>query len=131
MWSKTSLSDNSRTNNPTPDEDGDDDIVELPDTRVSSLKQLAAYPASFARTPPHSSRESPALSATRPNKRPASEVIDLTLSDDDDAPLPKVKRSSTITDMARGRFPENTSWSAPRLPSQTYSPYPDWSSATS
>jgi E3 SUMO-protein ligase PIAS1 len=134
MWSKTSLSDNSRTNNPTPDEDDDgddDDIVELPDTRVSSLKHQAVYPASFARTPPHSSRESPASSATRPNKRPASEVIDLTLSDDDDAPLPKVKRSSTITDAARGRFPETTLWSAPRPPSQTYSPYPDWSSATS
>jgi E3 SUMO-protein ligase PIAS1 len=134
MWSKTSVSDNLRTNNPTPDGDGeddDDDIVELPDTRVSSLKQQAAYPASFARTPPHSSRESPASSATRPNKRPASEVIDLTLSDDDDAPLPKVKRSSTITDMARSRFPENISWGAPRPPSQTYSPYPDWSSATS
>jgi E3 SUMO-protein ligase PIAS1 len=132
MWSKTSVSDNLRTNNPTPDGDGeddDDDIVELPDTRVSSLKQQAAYPASFARTPPHSSRESPASSATRPNKRPASEVIDLTLSDDDDAPLPKVKRSSTITDAARSRFPETTLWSAPRLP--TYSPYPDWSSATS
>src|SRR5271170_4665121 len=110
MWSKTSVSDNSRTNNPTPDEDDeddDDDIVELPDTRVSSLKHQAIYPASFARTPPHSSRESPASSATRPNKRPASEVIDLTLSDDD-APLPKVKRSSTITDAARGRFPGTT-----------------------
>jgi hypothetical protein len=58
-------------------------------------------------------------------------VIDLTLSDDDDAPLPKVKRSSTIIDTARGRFPENISWGLPRPPSQTYSPYPDWSSATS
>jgi E3 SUMO-protein ligase PIAS1 len=134
MWSKTSLSDHSRTSNPTPDEDDvddDEDIVELPDTRVSSLKHQAAYPASFARTPPHSSRESPASSATRPNKRPASEVIDLTLSDDDDAPLPKVKRPSAITDTARGRFPETTPWSPPGPPSQTYSSYPDWSSATS
>lgn len=131
-WSTNGGFDASRHNNP-PSDDDNDDIVELPDTRVSSLKQQAAYPNSFARTPPQSSREdSLASSATRSGKRPASEVIDLTLSDDDndDGPPLKFKRSSTITDNSRLRYPETSSWITPRLPSQSYSPYPDWSNTT-
>lgn len=134
-WSTNGGFDTSQNNNPTCEDDNDDDIVELPDTRVSALKQQAAYPNSFARTPPQSSREdSLASSATRSGKRPASEVIDLTLSDDDDdddaAPPPKFKRSSTLTDTSRVRYPETSSWGTPRLPSQPYSPYPDWSNTT-
>ena len=137
-WSTNGSFNTSRNNHPTSDDDNgdgddDDDIVELPDTRVSSLKQQAAYPNSFARTPPQSSREdSLASSATRSGKRPASEVIDLTLSDDDgdEAPPLKFKRSSAITDNSRPRYHETSPWSALRPPSQSYSPYPDWSNAT-
>lgn len=82
----------------------EDDFVEIPSTRLSSLKQestpvTATPPNPFAissRTPPLSSREqSLSSSAQRPNKRPASAVIDLTLSDDgEDAPRAKLPRPS-------------------------------------
>lgn len=84
--------------------DDEDDFVEIQNTRLSSMKQesnsmTATPPNPFAtatRTPPLSSREeSVASTAQRPNKRPASAVIDLTLSDDDDdAPRSKQSRPS-------------------------------------
>lgn len=125
-WSNHSSSESSsRQNNPTPEDDDDDDIVELPDARVTSLKQQAAYPSAYSRTPPHSSREeSSASSAPRSGKRPASEIIDLTLSDDD-VPQAKIKRSSTSTDLQRARYHDNISFTMPRPPSQNYNPYYD------
>ncbi len=131
QWSKHGTDSSSRHNNPTPDDGDDDDLVELPDTRVSSLKQEAAQTNGYARTPPHSSREeSLASSATRSGKRPASEVIDLTLSDDE-APPAKIKRPSISNDLPRPRCSDNqsrmtlpVSFSLPRPPSQqSYNPY--------
>jgi len=75
--------------------DDDDDIVEIKDSRVTALKtgsNGSGTPTSVQSmdTPPGSSRE-PSSSAGPPKqsngKRPASAVIDLTLSDDDDEPI--------------------------------------------
>ncbi|OQU99706.1 SAP domain-containing protein [Cladophialophora immunda] len=96
----------SRRSNPTPsdDDDGDDDdddgdLVEIrngPSFRLSNLETLTPH---SVKTPPLSSREvSTAPSAAKQSghskKRPR-EVIDLTLSDEeDDGPAPKAPRTS-------------------------------------
>jgi E3 SUMO-protein ligase PIAS1 len=72
----------------------DDDLIEIKDHRVSALK-LDSTPVpslNSTRTPPTSSREASASvpSGSRSSisgKRPASQVIDLTLSDEDDEPI--------------------------------------------
>ena len=85
----------SRRDQPTPDDEDDDDIVELQGARTASVKHDPPRPRPYVQTPPISSREpSLASSAARSSKRPAGEVIDLTLSDDEDAPPAKVKRPS-------------------------------------
>ncbi|KAI9844097.1 MAG: SUMO ligase siz1 [Sclerophora amabilis] len=80
----------------------DEDIVEIQDARVASLKKEATpVMSSIARTPPSSSREPSSSTASRhqstSNKRPAAKVIDLTLSDsDDDSEPPRpAKRQMT------------------------------------
>lgn len=81
------------------DEDSDDDIVEIQDSRINKVKTEAnsMTPALNQQTPPLSSREASTVtsSAARPggNKR-QSAVIDLTLSDDDEPPRP-AKRTNT------------------------------------
>ena len=106
-WHIQSQADNAggRTSNPTPsddegDDDDDDDIVEIgnaPGFRPAKLETLTPH---NVRTPPLSSREeSTAPSAMRPstngNKR-SRDVIDLTLSDDeeDGRLAPKAPRMS-------------------------------------
>lgn len=94
-WSIHTESDNSnqRKPNPTPsdDDDDDEDLVELRDKPDPRPKIETLTPHSV-RTPPLSSREeSSAPSASRSNKRPREDVIDLTLSDDE-APAPKARR---------------------------------------
>ncbi|KAJ9612292.1 E3 SUMO-protein ligase pli1 [Cladophialophora chaetospira] len=97
-----------RTSNPTPSDDGDDDdddVVEIsngPGLRAAKLETLLT-PHSV-RTPPLSSREestAPSVSrpSANPNKRPR-DVIDLTLSDDDEdgRPAPKASRMSASSD---------------------------------
>ncbi|EAS37223.2 SUMO ligase SizA [Coccidioides immitis RS] len=82
------------TQGPTPADDGDDDLVEIRDSRVLTLKQEPtpySLPFQSSVTPTRSSREpSSVSSAPRPstNKRPASQVIDLTGSDDEEPPRP-------------------------------------------
>jgi hypothetical protein len=83
--------------------DDEDDFVEIQNThnaRLLSVKQestptTATPPNPFAmltRTPPLSSREQSVVSsAQRPNKRPASAVIDLTVSGDEDEDVPRSK----------------------------------------
>jgi E3 SUMO-protein ligase PIAS1 len=80
-------------NNPTPDDD--DDLIEISDDRISNLK-ADARPRLLGGTPPMSSREPSSVpSASRSNKRPISQVIDLTGSDDEDEQPPqKIKRPS-------------------------------------
>jgi len=75
------------------DDEDSDDLVEISDYRVASLKTEASNtPLSLARTPPLSSREaSTVASAPRTGSKRASDVIDLTLSDDDEPPRPAKK----------------------------------------
>jgi E3 SUMO-protein ligase PIAS1 len=72
------------------DDDSDDDIIEISDyrDRVTAIKSEAAPTPVSLSTPPLPSRET--SSAPRSNKR-HSEVVDLTLSDDDEPPRPAKK----------------------------------------
>ena len=87
------------------DNDGDDDIdiIEIQDVRLTSLKtEHASMTASGPKTPATKSRE-PSTSRSSTAKRP---VIDLTLSDDDDAPPRPPKRvmnSDVLTNNALER----------------------------
>ncbi|OCK84814.1 hypothetical protein K432DRAFT_413769 [Lepidopterella palustris CBS 459.81] len=96
-WSQSSSSENQAPRNGATssyDEDGDeDDLVEISDYRVTNIKNEASNtPFSLARTPPLSSREaSTAAPAPRSSHKRTSEVIDLTLSDDDEPPRPAKK----------------------------------------
>lgn len=75
-----------RTANPTPsdDEDDDEDLVELPERPDHPLKIETLTPHSV-RTPPLSSREeSTAPSASRSSNKRPRDVIDLTLSDEEE-----------------------------------------------
>lgn len=68
--------------------DSDEDLVEITDFRLSALKTEATNtPQSLARTPP--SRE--LSSAPRTGQKRTSDVIDLTLSDDDEPARPTKK----------------------------------------
>ncbi|KAF7513287.1 hypothetical protein GJ744_009708 [Endocarpon pusillum] len=101
QWSKTAVPDTpGPSNGSASTAEDEDDFLEIQDTHVSSMKQesapVTATPpnpfATSARTPPLSSREQSVVSsAHRATKRPASTVIDLTLSDDDDDEAPRSK----------------------------------------
>lgn len=96
-----------RNSNPTPsaedDDDDDEDLVVMPGKADYRPKVETLTPHSV-RTPPLSSREdSSAPSASRSNKRSRENVIDLTLSDDDQ-PAPKQTRTGeTPSDPFRTR----------------------------
>jgi E3 SUMO-protein ligase PIAS1 len=104
-WHIESQADNStgRKSNPTPsDDEEDDDLVEIGNGSGFRPPKLETLTPHSVRTPPLSSREeSSAPSASRPsatsNKRPR-DVIDLTLSEDEDdgQPAPKVHRPSSV-----------------------------------
>ncbi|KAI9865014.1 MAG: SUMO ligase siz1 [Vezdaea acicularis] len=91
--------------------DSDDDLMEIPDTRITSLQKNSSTSAtpSLIKTPPISSRETsfPATSAassTRPlsNKRPIATVIDLTQSDEEDElPRPAKRKMSSMDSLLR------------------------------
>lgn len=92
------------------DDEDSDDLVEISDYRVASLKTEASNtPLSLARTPPLSSREaSTVASAPRTGSKRASDVIDLTLSDDDEPPRPVKKVAyntpNSLPDPSRNPF---------------------------
>ena len=70
--------------------DSDDDLIEISDYRVTNIKnESKGTPLSSTRTPPLSSRDS--STAPRTGSKRASEVIDLTLSDDDEPVRPTKK----------------------------------------
>ncbi|KKZ64984.1 hypothetical protein EMCG_09110 [[Emmonsia] crescens] len=81
--------------NPSPSTDnGDDDLIEIQDSHVVTLKQEpSTTPMALQSTLSAQSRELPSIqSASRPtpsNKRPVSQVIDLTISDDEDEEPPR------------------------------------------
>ncbi|PVI07607.1 hypothetical protein DM02DRAFT_666525 [Periconia macrospinosa] len=90
QWSTEPAKATSNPNGYHDDDDSDEDLVEVPGPRVSAIKsEVIATPQSLARTPPMSSRE--ASSAPRTGSKRTSEVIDLTLSDDDEPPRPTKK----------------------------------------
>lgn len=70
----------------------DEELIEIKDTRTAAIKMVNTQMPSVvsSRTPPMSSREASAsvasTHASTSGKRPAAQVIDLTLSDDDDDP---------------------------------------------
>jgi E3 SUMO-protein ligase PIAS1 len=72
-------------------DDSDDglEIVENPDHRVTSIKSEAAQTPNYLSTPPMPSREP--STAPRSSTKRTSEVVDLTLSDDDEPPRPAKK----------------------------------------
>lgn len=75
------------------DDESDEDLVEVPDFRIRSIKNEAVpTPQSYVQTPPLSSRE--ASSVPRTGNKRKSEVIDLTLSDDEEPPRPAKKVNS-------------------------------------
>jgi E3 SUMO-protein ligase PIAS1 len=88
-WSQHSKASSPNNNNTSFGSD-DEELIEIKDSRVSALK-TASTPVPYVgstRTPPMSSREASASAASThastSSKRPASQIIDLTLSDDDD-----------------------------------------------
>ncbi|WEW61867.1 E3 SUMO-protein ligase pli1 [Emydomyces testavorans] len=80
--------------NPTGDDNDDDELIEIQDSRVLSLKQeptIYQMPSQTSITPNRSSRELSSVSSaprSSTKKRPASQVIDLTGSDDEELPRP-------------------------------------------
>lgn len=81
------------------DFDDDDDIVEIKDHRLASVINNST-PGPTTSTPPtslHSPAHSISSTAPRPsNKRSASAVIDLTLSDDDEEPVARAPKRQSI-----------------------------------
>ena len=88
------------TNNRDASSEADDDLIEIQEPpRISSIKAEGSHEPSMLRTPPVSSREPSTSSGPQPsgsNKRPAAQVVDLTLSsDEDDEPIRAPKRQNT------------------------------------
>jgi len=77
--------------------DDSDDLVEISDPRVQSIKnESPATPFSLTRTPPALYLDVSApysASAPRTGQKRRSEVIDLTLSDDDEPPRPEKRQA--------------------------------------
>ncbi|KAL1960006.1 hypothetical protein VTO42DRAFT_674 [Malbranchea cinnamomea] len=93
---------------PTPKDDSD--LVEITDGKP--VVKQEATPVRFHMEPsstPNTTREQSTMpSVNRPsstNKRPASEVIDLTLSDEDEAPRPSPKRPAFPAPNGHPRYP--------------------------
>jgi E3 SUMO-protein ligase PIAS1 len=78
-----------RNGNAIAADDSDDDLVEIPDYRVASIKSEVAHTPNYLSTPPMPSREP--STAPRSGTKRTSEVVDLTFSDDDEPPRPAKK----------------------------------------
>ena len=98
------------------DNDSEDDLVEIPDTRATRIKaeSQGMTPGIAQQTPPLSSREQSISNASvsrashgpsGPAKR-QSAVIDLTLSDEDEPPRP-AKRQNTVQSTSSYDIPGN------------------------
>lgn len=88
--------------------DGEEDLVEIRDLpRLASVKTEASREPGLMRTPPISSREQSTSSApllpSSSNKRSAGQVVDLTLSsDEDDDPPRGPKRQQLVHKCSSG-----------------------------
>jgi E3 SUMO-protein ligase PIAS1 len=105
-WSKGNKKENEPSRSSTSNQqDGgsDDDLVEISDYRLMNIKNEASLntPLSLAQTPSMSSRET--STAPRTGSKRQSEVIDLTLSDDDEPPRPKKVAYSTPNSLPEPR----------------------------
>lgn len=110
-------------------DDSDDglEIVENPDHRVTSIKSEAAQTPNYLSTPPMPSREP--STAPRSSTKRTSEVVDLTLSDDDEPPRPAKKVAyrpqASVSELHRRyELPPPI----PRPPQSQYSHHPSSSS---
>ncbi|KAK2794949.1 SUMO ligase siz1 [Onygenales sp. PD_12] len=98
VWSKPADADDARngTGQPPSDDEDDNDLIEIQDDRLVTMKQEPMTTSmTLQSTPSARSRELssvPSASRQSTNKRPASQVIDLTLSDDDEEPPRPAKR---------------------------------------
>lgn len=85
-----------RPNGASSGTDDDEDLVEIKNMRVASLKEEAPQtPLAMSQTPPSSSREPSIASGSirsSTNKRPIGQVIDLTASDDDEGEPPRAAK---------------------------------------
>jgi len=106
------------------EDDCNDDLVEISDPRVKGLKgEASSTPYSLLSTPPIFSREAStphsATNGTRSGHKRKSEVIDLTLSDDDEPPRPAKRQSYhtpiSLPDAARNGYqlPNGSLYHAP------------------
>jgi E3 SUMO-protein ligase PIAS1 len=127
---------NGRPKNPTPsdddDDDDDDDLVEIRNDTTLQPPRLETLTPHSVRTPPLSFREESSAPSTsrpsaNPNKRPR-DVIDLTLSDDEDGPSSKAPRTSStssdrVISSSRARPPQAPSGYYFHLPPPGPPPY--------
>jgi E3 SUMO-protein ligase PIAS1 len=74
-------------------DESDDDLVDITDSRVRNIKSEAAPTPTSISTPPLPSRET--STAPRSSNKRTAEVVDLTLSDDDEPPRPAKKVAYT------------------------------------
>ncbi len=88
-WSTQKSPSPPRKNGAAVQDDSDDDLIEIPDYRVASIKSEAVQTPTYLSTPPLPSREP--STAPRLGTKRTSEVVDLTLSDDDEPPRPAKK----------------------------------------
>jgi len=114
------------------DNDSDDDIIEIQDSRFERVKNEAASttPGIAQQTPPLSSREASTaapIAAARSGSKRTSAVIDLTLSDDDEPPRPtkrthtsQITSYSTPQSLSGGRVADT----GPRQPSSLGQSFP-------
>lgn len=106
------------------EDDFNDDLVEISDPRVKGLKgEGSSTPYYFANTPPMISRETStphsATNGTRAGQKRKSEIIDLTLSDDDEPSRPAKRQAYhtpiSLPDTARNGYqlPNGSLYHAP------------------
>jgi len=109
---------------PYDEDDYNDDLVEISDPRVKGLKgEASSTPYSLVNTPPMFSREAStphsATNGIRAGQKRKSEVIDLTLSDDDEPPRPAKRQAYhtpiSLPDTARNGYqlPNGSLYHAP------------------
>ena len=96
-----------RTSNGRTSSDGEEDLVEIRNLpRLTSVKTEVSREAGLMRTPPISSREQSTSSAPLPpssSKRSAGQVVDLTLSSDEDEDPPRgPKRQQVVHKSSSG-----------------------------
>lgn len=90
QWSIEKDNSSQRNGNGAHDDyDSEEDLVEIPDYRIRTIKSEAAPTPVSLSTPPLPSRET--STAPRSGNKRASEVVDLTLSDDDEPVRPTKK----------------------------------------